>query len=78
MAIAMLPHALQDGAGSIVSAAKELGIEAAQYNCNIHWPILASKHAYEWADAMLRVRSGDLSAPNKKDEPTTAPAERTL
>ena len=57
IAIAMIPQSLQDDGGTVVDAANELGIEAKEYNAKRHWPLLAAKHAYEWADIMIQVRN---------------------
>jgi len=39
--------------GTIESAARELGIATKEYDCNVHWPMLAAKRCYVLADAFL-------------------------
>tara|TARA_R110000868_G_scaffold109554_2_gene297727 strand:+ start:994 stop:1287 length:294 start_codon:yes stop_codon:yes gene_type:complete len=48
---------LENENGTIESAAKELGIPIADYDCKIHWPLLVAKYAYQRADAMIAERN---------------------
>ena len=51
-----------EGAGTIAQAAKELGIEVKEYDCDKYWPVLVARRCYAQADAFLAVRS----SPNNK------------
>ena len=53
-AAAMLPTV--EESGTVAAAAKELGIEVNDYDYKIHWPIIAAKRAYAYADAMIAER----------------------
>lgn len=43
----------EEECGTVADAARELGIEAKEYNYNVHWPILAAKRCYVLADAFI-------------------------
>ena len=53
-----------EGAGTVAQAAKELGIEVKEYDCDKHWPVLVARRCYAQADAFLAVRS----SPNKAND----------
>ena len=64
LAVSFFSSINSEGAGTIALAAKELGIEVKEYDCDKHWPILVARRCYAQADAFLAVRS----LPNGRDE----------
>jgi len=57
LAASFYPTINENGAGTIAQAAKELGIEVKEYDCDKHWPILVSRLCYAQADAFLAARA---------------------
>jgi uncharacterized protein with HEPN domain len=45
-----------DSTLTVGEAAKEIGIEAKDYNGRTHWPLIVAKRAYQVADAMIAER----------------------
>ena len=80
IAIAMLPTVCAEANGTVETAAKELGIPTKEYDYRVHWPILAARRAYEYADAMLRERSGRHShtvrMSDAPQQPSDSPSAR--
>ena len=64
LAVSFFAAISTEGAGTVAQAAKELGIEVKEYDCDKHWPVLVARRCYAQADAFLAVRS----SPNAADE----------
>lgn len=46
-----------DTGGTVADAECELGLPPKTYDYKTHWPLLAAKRAYAYADAMIAARS---------------------